>query len=119
MRTKFREVDDLVHRNQAVELVDDLFNHMRRSRRDDRDTADRLILRDIRDGQTLDIIASRREHAGDAGQDAGLVTDEARERVALRCFGLPTPQYSPFASSSIPPETSLACRIISSCPAPQ
>src|SRR5213075_695542 len=35
-----------------------------------------------RDGQRLDVVAARREQAGDAGERAGLVLDEDRNDVA-------------------------------------
>src|SRR5262249_15649788 len=42
-----------------------------------------LLVLGLRDGEALDVVASPREHAGNACKHAGLVVDEDRQRMRL------------------------------------
>ena len=76
--------------------VPDLFDHLRRSGRDNGDPADRLVFCHLADGQALDIVAARGEQAGNPREDAGFVVDDDRQRMAFGGFGLDVqPNSSP------------------------
>jgi len=53
---------------------------------DDRDAADLLVGGDLAHRQAFDVVAARGEQAGDPGEDARLVVDDHRERMALGFF---------------------------------
>src|SRR3546814_10680703 len=73
---------------QPLELGYDLFHHACRRRGDDRDPADEFLLRNVGDGQALDIVAARGEQPGDPREDARLVVDDDGKRVPLAGFFL-------------------------------
>ncbi len=77
-----------MNRHQPIELRDDLVDHLGRAVRDDGDATDRMIMRDVRHRQAVDIISARGEQAGDASKDTRLVGDRQRQDVPLAIFFL-------------------------------
>ena len=82
-----RQVVDLVHGNEPLELVADLLDGLARARGHDGNAGQVLGMRHFGNRETLDIVAAAREQADHAGQDAGLVVDQHRERVGLGVRG--------------------------------
>jgi hypothetical protein len=84
---RHRQVDHPVHRHDALELVLDLFQHMRRAARHDGDARQMLLVLGLRDRQAVDIVAATGKQADDARQHARLVVDQHRKRVLFGLFG--------------------------------
>ena len=77
----FREVDDLHHLDQLVELLGDLLDHVLGARGDDGHARHRRVLGG-RDRERLDVVAARGEQARDAREGAGLVFDQHGDDVS-------------------------------------
>ncbi|MNY49006.1 hypothetical protein D3C86_1843900 [compost metagenome] len=82
------EIDDPVDRNQPLELVLDLVEHVRRAAGDDGDAREMRLMFRFRNGQALDVVASAGEQADDPGENARLVVDENRKRMRFWCLGI-------------------------------
>src|SRR5439155_21412444 len=67
-----REVGELDDRDQLVELLLDLLEHLVVAARDERDPGHAWVHR-LGDGQALDVEAASAEKPGDSGEDAELV----------------------------------------------
>ena len=59
----------------------DLLDRLGRAGSHDRDARKMLGMRDLGDRQALDVIAAAGKQADDAGENAGLVIDQHRERM--------------------------------------
>src|SRR5690606_9014001 len=66
--------------DELVELLDDLLERCRLDVDHDRDPAEPLVVGGS-DRERVDVVRPSREQVDDAGQHAGLVLDEDRERV--------------------------------------
>ena len=84
-----RQVDDAVHRHDALELVLDLLQHVRRAARHDGDARQVLFMLGLRNRQALDVVAAAGKQSDDACQHAGLVVDQHRKRVVLGLLAFP------------------------------
>jgi len=78
-----REVGELDDRDQLVELLLDLLEHLVVAARDEGDARDRRVHR-LGDGEALDVEAASAEQPGDASQDTELVLDQHGDGVAHR-----------------------------------
>src|SRR6185437_5292118 len=73
-----RQIVHRMDRNQPLELMTDLLDDLRRARSDDGDAREMRRVRDLGDGQALDVVAAPREHADDACEHPRLVVDQHR-----------------------------------------
>ena len=64
-----------------------------------------MIFADIGHGETVDIVTTRRKHAGDTRERARFIIDGQRQYMPLGEFLLNMHYTSAFASSSMVPDT--------------
>ena len=81
------EVVHLVHGHKPLELQFDLRQHLGRRHRDHGDAREPPGVLGFADRERVDIVAARREQPDHPGEDARLVVDQHRERVALGLLG--------------------------------
>src|SRR5262245_2970338 len=77
-------IDNVMHRNEPVQLILDLLDHHRRAGGYDRDQREMLPVLGLRHGQRLDIVAAAGKQADHACKHAGLVINQYRKRMRLR-----------------------------------
>src|SRR5208282_1446597 len=82
-RARRRQVDDAVHRHQAVKLVLDLLEHHGRAAGHDGDAREMLFVLGLGDGERVDIVTAAGKQPDDAREHAGLVVDEHAQRAGL------------------------------------
>src|SRR5271163_501860 len=118
MRALIGQIVDLAHRHEARKLRLDLFDDHPRPRGDHGDPRQTVGTIDLGDGQAVDIITAPGEETDNTRQNARLVVDQDRNRVALDIGHYPYTSTMPssetgFVASSSGPSS------ISLCAAPE
>ena len=83
MRAQHGQVRDAVDGDKPVQLGNHLLDDGGCAARHNRDPRHGIVLADVSDGQTFDVVAARREHPRNAREHAAFIVHGDGERVTL------------------------------------